>query len=63
MGQHISIPMETKASTLIGMVAGIFAKLFTGDIAMAIFTAFLTGGFAYLGQQFFKWLHKHMKKD
>ena len=51
-----------KLSTAIGMVTGVTAKIMMQDIAIAILTAFATGGAAYLGQIFIKFIHQFIKQ-
>ena len=51
-----------KLSTAIGMVTGVTAKIMMQDIAVAILTAFATGGAAYLGQIFIKFIHQTIKQ-
>ena len=51
-----------KLSTAIGMVTGVTAKIMMQDIAVAILTAFATGGAAYLGQIFIKFIHQLIKQ-
>lgn len=49
-------------STILGMVAGIFTKILTGDVITAVFTAFMTGAAAYLGQVIIKEIHLFIKR-
>ena len=51
-----------KLSTAIGMITGVTAKIMMQDIAVAILTAFATGGAAYLGQIFIKFIHQLIKQ-
>ena len=67
MGMHqikfnFGIMTNEKLSTAIGMVTGVTAKIMMQDMAIAILTAFATGGAAYLGQIFFKFIHQTIKK-
>ena len=49
-------------STLFGTITGVFANIITGNILMAIITAFLSGAAAYLGQTAIKEFHKFLKR-
>jgi len=50
-----------RVSTILGMVTGITCKILTQDMFIAITTAFMTGGAAYIGQIFFKFIHQKIK--
>ena len=54
--------MEAKIATLSGMVIGFVTNILTGSLGVALLTAFLTGGAAYIGQQVFKYFHNKIKK-
>lgn len=53
--------METKISTIAGIVTGGAVNMATGNIGAAILTAFITGAVAYIGQQVAKYFHKKIK--
>ena len=48
-------------STALGMVTGLWIKTTTGDVALALGMAFLTGGAAYLGQLTIKFIWDYLK--
>lgn len=48
-------------STGLGMIAGIYANIVTGDFTTTIVMAFLCGGAAYLGQLIIKEIHSFIK--
>lgn len=49
-------------STLFGTITGVFANILTGNIMMAIITAFASGAAAYIGQTAIKEFHKYIKR-
>ena len=49
-------------STGLGMIAGIYANVVTGDFTTTVVMAFLCGGAAYLGQLIIKEIHIYIKK-
>jgi hypothetical protein len=49
-------------STIFGTVTGIFANIITGNIMMAVLTAFASGAAAYIGQTAIKEFHKYIKR-
>ena len=50
-----------RISTTLGMLTGITCNIMINDIMLAIITAFLTGGAAYIGQLFVKYLYLKIK--
>jgi hypothetical protein len=48
-------------STAVGMVTGIWLNITTGNLILAVITAFLTGGAAYLGQLTIKFISEFIK--
>lgn len=48
-------------STAIGWVAGLGTAIVKNDVLVAVVTAFLTGGAAYIGQVLLKYVHLHLK--
>lgn len=53
---------QERISTITGMVTGVTCKIMFQDMAIAILTAFATGGAAYLGQIFIKFIHQTIKQ-
>ena len=51
-----------RVSTILGMVTGLTCKIMVNDMAVAVLTAFITGGAAYLGQIFIKFIHQTIKQ-
>jgi len=51
-----------RVSTAVGMVTGITCKIMVNDMAIAVLTAFATGGAAYIGQIFIKYIHLSIKQ-
>jgi hypothetical protein len=52
---------QERISTAIGMITGVTCKIMVNDMAIAILTAFATGGAAYIGQLFVKYLYLKIK--
>jgi hypothetical protein len=52
---------QERISTAIGMITGVTCKIMVNDMAIAILTAFVTGGAAYIGQLFVKYLYLKIK--
>ena len=44
------------------MITGVTCKVMFQDMAIAVMTAFATGGAAYLGQIFIKFIHQTIKQ-
>lgn len=53
---------QERISTITGMVTGVTCKIMFQDMAIAILTAFATGGAAYMGQIFIKFIHQTIKQ-
>ena len=53
---------QERISTITGMVTGVTCKIMFQDMAIAILTAFATGGAAYMGQIFIKFIHQAIKQ-
>jgi len=53
---------QERISTAVGMVTGLTCKVMFQDMAIAVMTAFATGGAAYLGQIFIKFIHQKIKQ-
>jgi len=51
-----------RVSTAVGMVTGLTCKVMFEDMAIAVLTAFATGGAAYIGQIFIKYIHLSIKQ-
>jgi len=51
-----------KVSTAVGMITGLTCKVMFEDMAIAVLTAFATGGAAYIGQIFIKYIHLLIKQ-
>jgi len=49
-------------STILGMFVGIYANIMTGSFFTTIFTAFVSGAAAYIGQLIIKHLHGYYKR-
>ena len=58
---HTGIMSNERISTTLGMLTGITCNIMINDIMLAIITAFLTGGAAYIGQLFVKYLYLKIK--
>lgn len=54
--------METKITLISGSLAGVLTQALLGNIFVTLSIAFMTGAASYGGQQFFKWLHKKIKR-
>jgi len=53
---------QERISTAVGMVTGLTCKVMFQDMAIAVMTAFATGGAAYIGQIFIKYIHLSIKQ-
>ena len=53
---------QERISTITGMITGVTCKVMFQDMAIAVMTAFATGGAAYLGQIFIKYIHQKIKQ-
>ena len=53
---------QERISTITGMITGVTCKVMFQDMAIAVLTAFATGGAAYIGQIFIKYIHLSIKQ-